>query len=158
MKLTIIVAMDKNRVIGRSGALPWHLADDLQHFRRQTAGKPVLMARKTFESIGRPLPKRRNVVLTRDSSWQAEGVEVVHGLPQALELLSDEPEVMIIGGGTLYAQMMDQADEMQITHVAAEVSGDVVFPQWDEKTWCVTTRQAFSADDKNEYPLSLIHI
>lgn len=104
MQISLIVAMAQHRVIGRSNQMPWHLPADLRHFKSVTLGKPVIMGRKTFESIGRPLPGRRNLVITRNSDWQADGVESVNSLDAALALVGDEAEVMIIGGGQLYRE------------------------------------------------------
>ena len=131
LHLTAIVAMTADRVIGRGGALPWHLPDDLAFFKRVTSGHSIVMGRKTFESIGRPLPKRRNIVLTRDPSWSAAGVEVIHR-PQDLEALpAIEGRVFIIGGSEIYAAFLPQTDDLLVSHVFAAHEGDTRFPEFE---------------------------
>lgn len=137
--LTAIVAMTPGRVIGRAGTLPWHLPEDLAFFKRITSGHPIVMGRKTYESIGRPLPKRRNIVLTRDKAWSAPGVEVIHG-PEELEKLTDlAGRVFIIGGAEIYAVFMPLLDDLLVSHVTAEHEGDTRFPEF-----------------RNEFPQSVI--
>lgn len=144
--------MDRNRVIGREGDLPWRLPDDLKHFKQLTLGHPVLMGRKTFESIGRPLPRRRNVVLTRRPDWTAPGVETVGSVDGALALLGDEPRVRVIGGGAVYAAFLGVADRLYLTRVDTEVeNGDVWFPAWPEDRFRLLSREAYPADDRHEY-------
>lgn len=128
MKLAIIAAIARNRVIGREGKLPWHLPDDLKRFRRLTIGHTVVMGRKTWESIGKPLSRRRNVVV---SSTPLTGVERCSTLTEALALLEGEERVFIIGGGSLYAQVLDRADELYLTLVHRTVDGDVFFPPYE---------------------------
>ncbi len=129
--LTAIVAMTPARVIGRDGTLPWHLPEDLAFFKRTTSGYPIVMGRKTYESIGRPLPKRRNIVLTRDRTWTAAGVEVIHEI-SALESLSAlEGEVFIIGGAEIYAAFMSRLDALLVSHVKEEHPGDIIFPEFE---------------------------
>jgi len=132
MKLVGVVAMTADRVIGRNGTLPWHLPEDLAFFKRTTRGHAILMGRKTFESIGRPFPQRRNIVLTRDPSWRAEGVEVVHSL-DALRLLGFAPDqtVFLIGGAQLYQAMLGELDEILVSHVHAAYPGDTCFPPFE---------------------------
>ena len=130
MKLTAIVAMTPDRIIGRDGTLPWHLPEDLAFFKRTTSGHPILMGRKTYESIGRPLPKRRNIVITRDTSWSAEGVEVIHS-PEALAELGIECEVFIIGGSEIYQSFLPQLDELLVSHVFQSYPGDTRFPEFE---------------------------
>lgn len=128
LHLTAIVAMTPDRVIGRGGALPWHLPEDLAFFKRTTSGHPIVMGRKTFESIGKPLPKRRNIVLTRDKSWSAPGVEVIH-CPEDLCILPRlEGQVFIIGGSDIYAAFMPQLDDLLVSHLRDSYEGDTVFP------------------------------
>lgn len=129
-KLTGIVAMTPQRVIGRDNALPWHLPADLAFFKRTTTGHPILMGRTTFDSIGRPLPKRRNLVLTRDPTWKADGVEVLHALEDVFALAPAD-EVFVIGGAQVYAALLADLDELLITHVRADHPGDTVFPPFD---------------------------
>lgn len=129
--LTAIVAMTPDRVIGRAGTLPWHLPEDLAFFKRTTTGHPIVMGRKTYESIGRPLPRRRNIVLTRDPSWSAPGVEVIHH-PDELRLLPDlNGRVFIIGGAEVYAAFLPLIDELLISHVFEGHEGDTVFPSFE---------------------------
>jgi len=131
--LTAVVAMTPARVIGRDGTLPWHLPEDLAFFKRITTGHPIVMGRKTYESIGRPLPKRRNIVLTRDANWAATGIEVIHG-PEALENLPGlEGEVFIIGGAEIYAAFMARLDTLLISHVNEEHAGDTYFPEFQSE-------------------------
>jgi dihydrofolate reductase len=128
--LTAIVAMTPERVIGRNGALPWHLPEDLAFFKRVTSGHPVVMGRKTFESIGRPLPKRRNIVLTRDPAWSAPGVEVIHRPEELKALQGLEGRVFIIGGSEIYAAFLPETDDLLVSHVFAEHEGDTRFPEF----------------------------
>lgn len=129
--LTAIVAMTSDRVIGKAGMLPWHMPEDLAFFKRTTSGHPIVMGRKTFESIGRPLPKRRNIVLTRDTTWSAPGVEVIHR-PEDLDALPDlESRVFIIGGSEIYAAFLSTLDELLVSHVYASHEGDTRFPEFE---------------------------
>ena len=130
-RLTAIVAMTPSRVIGRGGDLPWHLPEDLKFFKRTTSGHPIVMGRKTYESIGRPLPKRRNIVLTRDPAWSAPGVETITS-PEQLNALEDLGDtVFIIGGAEIYQAFMPHLDELLVSHVFAEHEGDTFFPPFD---------------------------
>lgn len=131
MKLAIIVAAARNGVIGRNNQLPWHLPQDLKYFKAVTLGKPVIMGRKTYESIGRPLPGRANIVITRDLSWCANGVEVVHSFDEALELASgvDVSEVMVIGGAEIYKAALPVAHRIYLTRIDLEPEGDAFFPE-----------------------------
>ncbi|MDT7919086.1 MAG: dihydrofolate reductase [Meiothermus sp.] len=155
-KIALVVAMDKNRAIGRAGALPWHLPDDLKHFKALTLGKTVLMGRKTFQSIGRPLPKRRNVVLTKDPSFGAEGVEVVHSLDDAL--LLDE-EIMVIGGGEVYALFLPLATHLHLTLVDTAIpDADTFFPEWSPAQWRETHREFHPADERHLFAFSFVDL
>jgi dihydrofolate reductase len=144
--LTAIVAMTSERVIGRAGTLPWHLPEDLAFFKRTTSGHPIVMGRKTYESIGRPLPKRRNIVLTRDECWTAEGVEVIHR-PQDLEKLPDlDGRVFIIGGAEIYAAFLADLDDLLVSHISANHAGDIWLPVFEHQfplTEVVETHAAF---------------
>jgi dihydrofolate reductase len=129
--LTAIVAMTPGRVIGRDGGLPWHLPEDLAFFKRTTTGHTIVMGRKTFESIGRPLPKRRNIVMTRDPQWSAEGVEVIHR-PEDLERLEGlQGRVFIIGGAEIYAAFLPRLDDLLVSHLHDEYTGDTLFPGFE---------------------------
>ena len=133
LHLTAIVAMTPERVIGRAGTLPWHLPEDLAFFKRTTSGHPIVMGRKTYESIGRPLPKRRNIVLTRDENWTAEGVEVIHRPEDLANLAGIEGQVFIIGGSEIYAAMMPQLDELLVSHVFENHAGDTWLPVFENE-------------------------
>ena len=156
MKLSLVVAMDKNRVIGIDGGLPWHLSSDLKYFRDITMGKPIIMGRKTHESIGRPLPGRRNIVVTRNENFDAEGCDVVTSLDAAMELVKEVPEAMMIGGASLYLDTLPVADQLYMTEVHAEVKGDTWFPEIDPEQWQELSRTAFSADERNEHDYSFV--
>ena len=155
-QLCLIAAMDKNNLIGNNNDLPWHLPADLAFFKRTTLGKPIIMGRKTFESIGRALPGRRNIVVTRAAQFSAEGCDVVGSIDTALDLCRDEAEAMLIGGASLYRQSIDRANCMYITRIDHEFSGDTWFPRFDESEWKVEDRQDFAADSRNNYPYSFI--
>jgi len=151
--ISIIAAIGKNDELGKGNTLLWHLPADLKHFRETTALHAVVMGRKTFESIGKPLPNRRNVVVTRDVKYKKEGVEVVHSLSEALDLFPDQKEeVFIIGGGELYKQTMPIADKLYITHVnAGDKAADTFFPEIVPLVWNEISHVEHAADDKNPY-------
>ncbi|MBM6552122.1 type 3 dihydrofolate reductase [Marinomonas ostreistagni] len=155
--LSLIVAMSTNRVIGINNALPWHLPNDLKYFKQVTMGKPIIMGRNTFESIGRPLPGRRNIVITRNPDYQAEGIDVVSSLEAAIQLGEDiclidgHEEVMVIGGAQIYELTLPQADRLYITHVDAEVEGDAFFPEVDWQQYRKAGEEAFAAEGPNPY-------
>ncbi|MHC9243875.1 type 3 dihydrofolate reductase [Aeromonas jandaei] len=154
MKISMIAAMAHDRVIGKDNQMPWHMPADLAHFKRVTLGKPVLMGRKTFESIGRPLPGRRNLVISRNPDYQADGIEVVGSVEAALALLADNEvaEVMVIGGGHLYAELLPKADCLYLTRIELEVEGDTRFPAFADEQWQCVEREAHQADEKNPHP------
>ena len=156
MKISIIVAMDKNNVIGMDNDLPWRLSADLKHFKAVTMGKPIVMGRKTYESIGRPLPGRKNIVMTRSSDFSADGCTVVNSLDEAMHEAGDVDEIMIMGGAGLYEQMLAHANRLYLTEVHAEVEGDVYFPEFDKREWIKVEREAHIADEKNEFDYSFI--
>ena len=162
MKLALIWAMSRNRVIGRNNALPWHLSEDLRYFKRVTMGKPIIMGRKTWESIGRPLPGRTNIVITRDQNFQAPGVRVVHSLDDALRLaehigvIEGAEEAVVIGGAEIYALALPKAERLYLTQVHAEVDGDAWFPEFDLSQWQELAREDFPAADPNPYPYSFV--
>ncbi|MFJ6210245.1 dihydrofolate reductase [Lysinibacillus sp. NPDC092081] len=130
--ISLIVAHDNNYVIGYENGMPWHLPGDLKYFKEKTMGKPMIMGRKTFESIGRPLPGRRNIVITRDDSYHADGIEVVTSLEGALALAGDVPEIMIIGGEQIFRLCMDIADRLYITKINHSFNGDTYFPKYEQ--------------------------
>ncbi|MGO3345352.1 MAG: type 3 dihydrofolate reductase [Marinomonas sp.] len=155
--LSLIVAMSKNHVIGINNSLPWHLPNDLKYFKQATMGKPIVMGRKTFESIGKPLPGRRNIVITRDKEYKAEGVDVVHSLEAAISLGEDVclingyEEVMVIGGAQIYQLALEKADRLYITHVDAEIAGDAYFPDVEWPSFTLMAEEAFTASGPNPY-------
>lgn len=154
MMISMIAAMAHDRVIGLDNQMPWHLPADLAHFKRVTLGKPVLMGRKTFESIGRPLPGRRNLVISRNPDYRADGVEVIDSVDAALALLagSDVAELMVIGGGHLYGQLLPWADRLYLTRIDLAVEGDTRFPAFDENDWSCIEREPHQSDEKNPHP------
>ena len=156
MILTIIVAMARNRVIGRDNALPWQLPADLQHFRRITLGKPVVMGRKTHESIGRPLPGRDNIIVSTDRNYHATGCRVMHSIKNTLASLQQMPEVMVIGGASLYRETLACAGRIYLTLVHADIMGDTWFPELDACQWRQISREDFPADERNNYAYSFI--
>lgn len=155
MKISMIAAMAKGRVIGKDNAMPWHLPADFTWFKQNTLGKPVIMGRKTFESIGRPLPGRRNIVISRDEYWSAEGVESTTSIDAAIALAGDVEEAVIIGGGTIYEASMPQADKLCLTFIDADIDGDTCFPDWGEG-WSETYRESYQADEKNRYNMEFV--
>ncbi len=134
-RVTLIAALGRNRVIGKDGTMPWHLPEDLKHFKALTMGHPMIMGRKTFDSIGRPLPGRRSIVITRDRAWRVPGVEVAHSFDEALDLAGPADRVFVIGGGEVYAVSLPFADRHELTEVDAEPEGDTWFPEWDPAQW-----------------------
>lgn len=156
MGLSLIAAMAKRRVIGCAGGMPWRLPADLQHFRAITLNKPLLMGRKTYESIGKPLPHRRNIVVTHRADIHYPGCEVAT-LEEALRLTEAEPEVMVIGGATLYEQCLPQAEQLYLTFIEAEFTGDTFFPAWDEALWERVESISHEPDEKNSYPYCFTH-
>ncbi|MCL4121095.1 UNVERIFIED_CONTAM: hypothetical protein GTU68_044418 [Idotea baltica] len=133
--------MADNRTIGRNNELPWHLPDDLKYFKSVTMGKPIVMGRKTFDSIGRPLPGRLNIVITRNTEWQHPGVKTAASLQQAVAIAAPIQEVMVIGGEEIYRTAIELADRLYVTRVQAEVEGDAFFPQYNESEWQEVSRQ-----------------
>ena len=156
MTVSLIVAASTNNVIGSEGELPWHLPDDLRNFKRLTTGKPIVMGRKTFDSIGRPLPDRRNVVITRDPDYVAAGCDIVASPEAALELLHDAAEVMIIGGGQVYGAFLPLADRVYLTRVHAAVEGDVVFPELNKNEWTLVSSDTHDIDDAHCYAFDVL--
>jgi dihydrofolate reductase len=148
--------MDRKRGIGIDNRLPWRLSADLKRFRELTMGHHIVVGRKTFESIGKPLPGRQMIVVTRDRSYRAEGCDVVHSLESAIELARDrnESEIFICGGAEIYAQAIGFADRMYLTFVEAEVAADTFFPEFDEREWSEAEKFHQLADERNEYPFT----
>ena len=154
MIISIIAAMDKNQLIGIENGLPWHLPADFKHFKAVTMGKPVVMGRKTFESIGKPLPGRKNVVISR-AGFSAEGITVVSSIEDALREVAGVEEVMIIGGASFYQQMIERADRMYLTHVDAECEGDAWFPEIKPEDWDIVSEEKYTADEKNNFDFKI---
>lgn len=154
MKISLILAMADNRVIGRDGDLPWHLPADLARFKKLTVGHTIVMGRKTFESIGRPLPRRRSVVVSRDPGYRAEGAEVAGSLEEALELTAGDGEVFVIGGAAVFAEALPRADRLYLTRVHAEVEGDVVCPPLDDGSWRMVGEERHEADERHAHPFT----
>jgi len=155
-RIVLIVALAKNRVIGRQGTLPWHLPDDLKLFKALTLGKPVVMGRKTYESIGKPLPGRRNVVVSGQADLTIPGCEVVGSLDHALDLLADAAEVCIIGGATLYQAALPIADRLELTRIDANVDGDVRLPPIDESAFFEAARAHHPSDERHAYAFDFV--
>ena len=158
MIISIIVAMADNRVIGINNQLPWHLPGDMKWFRQNTLSKPIIMGRKTYESIGKPLPGRSNIIITREQDYHVEGGIIVHSIEQAMQAAGEAEEVMIIGGSSFYEQMLPQADQLYLTLVHANVEGDAWFPELDLNQWTEMEREDHDADDRNPYPYSFVHL
>lgn len=152
-RLSLVAAVADNGVIGRGNRLPWHLPADLAHFKRLTLDKPILMGRRTWESLPGVLPRRRHLVLTRDPDYRAEGCTLVHSVDDAIVVAGSVPELLIIGGATLYAEVLPRADRLYLTLVHAEVAGDTRFPAWDPADWIETERVEHPADERN--PISM---
>jgi len=156
VRVSLVVAMSRNRVIGRDNDLPWRLPNDLLHFKALTLGKPIVMGRKTFQSIGRPLPQRTNIVLTRDPAYQAPGCTVCASLEDALRLVSQEPEVMIIGGAAIYRLALPRADRIYLTEVHADLDGETRFPELDLSEWTQVGREDHRADKRHAFDYSFL--
>jgi dihydrofolate reductase len=154
--ISIIAAMAENRVIGRENSLPWHLPNDLKHFKRLTSGHAIIMGRKNYESIGRPLPERTNIVVTRTPHYPAPGCTVVHSIDDALIAAGNDPEVFIIGGAELYAQTLGRARRLYLTEIHAHVPGDTYFPAFDLNTWHEQSRAKHEADATHPFAYSFV--
>ncbi len=149
--ISLIVAVSTNNVIGADGDLPWRLSDDLKRFKVVTMGKPIVMGRKTYESIGRPLPGRQNIVITRRNNFTADGCDVVQSTAAAVEVAGGADEVMVIGGSQIYAAFLPLAERIYLTRVHTEVDGDAFFPPIDEAEWRESAGESYEADDSNDY-------
>jgi len=157
MMISLIWAMADDRVIGVENRLPWKLPADMKWFRQHTLGKPIIMGRKTFESFGgKPLPQRSNIVITKDETYQAEGIIVVHSIEDALKAAGEVEEVMIIGGMSFYLQMLPQADKLYMTLIHERFEGDAWFPEFDLNQWQELSREDHQADEKNAHAYSFV--
>lgn len=152
-RISFVVAFDRKKVIGKSGGLPWRLPDDMRHVRELTVGKPLIMGRRTYESIGRPLPKRTSIVLTRDPAFHPEGVLIARSPDEALRLAGDVPEVIVFGGAEVFKQFLPMADRVYLTQVDADVGGDTYF-DFDATDWLVLENTPHPADERHPYPFS----
>jgi len=148
--------MAENRVIGNDNSLPWHLPADLKHFKAMTMGKPMIMGRKTWESLPGKLPGRTHIVVSSNSDYVAEGCILAHSLRQAIDAAGDVPEVMVVGGAMLYGEALSKADRMYLTMVETEVEGDTLFPEYDSGQWQEVAREHHPRDDKNPYAYSFV--
>lgn len=156
-QITLIAAMGKNRAIGLDGKMPWHLPAELQHFKKATMGRAIVMGRKTWQSIGRSLPGRQNIVISRNTEFEAEGAEVVGSLQQALDL-SKSSEIMVIGGGQLYELALPMAQRLILTLIDIEPDADTWFPHWQESDWAIEQTQKFAADQSNPLSYQIIEL
>ena len=154
MRISLVVAASTNNVIGRNGELPWHIGEDLRHFKAVTMGHPIVMGRRTFESIGRALPGRLNIVVTRNPHYVAEGCTVVDSPAAALRAADEAEEVMIIGGSEIYRLFLPMAERVYLTRVEAKIDGDATFPALESNTWRIVDEQRFEADESREYTFS----
>lgn len=154
--LSMIAAVADNGVIGKENALPWHLPDDLKHFKALTVGKTVIMGRKTYDSIGRALPRRRNIVITTNPGWHADDVDAVTSLSDARRISANDGETMIIGGAAIYALALPFADRIYLTQIHADVAGDTGFPKLDMSEWWETERKTVTASEAGEFSYSFV--
>lgn len=158
MKRSLVVARARNGVIGRSNALPWRLSADMAHFKRLTMGHPVIMGRRTHESIGRPLPGRMNILVSRTPGFSADGCLVVDSLEAAFAAAAPAGEAFVMGGAALYADALPSADRIYLTEVEADVDGDTSFPSLDPAQWMETLLGSHPADERNEYPVRFLRL
>ncbi|MCC3861343.1 type 3 dihydrofolate reductase [Pseudemcibacter aquimaris] len=162
VKVSLIVAAAENRTIGKDNDMPWKISSDLKYFKKVTMNKPVIMGRKTFESIGKPLPGRTNIVITRDTGFTHEGVITAHSVEMALDVahgmaeMRKEKEIMVIGGAQIYALTLPIADRLYLTRIHAEIEGDAHFPELDEKDWLEYSREDHSRGEKDSHDHSFI--
>jgi dihydrofolate reductase len=162
MDISLVVAVTRNHVIGRDGGLPWRLSTDLKRFKALTIGKPVVMGRVCYDSIGKPLPGRSNIVITRNRDFAADGVIVVHSLEDGLGRAAEEAkklgvdEIAVIGGGVIYREVMDRATILHVTHIEAEIEGDTIFPEIDPTLWEAGPAESVPAGGKDNYPTRFV--
>lgn len=162
MEISLVVAVTRNHVIGRDGGLPWRLSTDLKRFKALTIGKPVVMGRVCYDSIGRPLPGRPNIVITRNRDFAPEGVIAAHSLEEGLDRAAAEAkklgvdEIAVIGGGVIYREVMDRATVLHVTHIEAEIDGDTVFPDIDPAVWQAGPAESVPAGEKDDYPTRFV--
>ena len=154
--ISFVVAMTPDHVIGRDNQLPWHIPADLARFKRLTIGRPVVMGRRTFESIGRPLPQRHNIVVTRNRSYVADGGTIAHSVEDAVSAAGDVPEIAVIGGAQIFQELLSRANVLYVTYVHVDVHGDTFFPQLSPDDWLEHERRELGAGPKTAYPLSFV--
>jgi len=154
--LALIAAVARNGAIGKNNQLLWKLSEDLQFFKRTTMGCPVIMGRKTYDSIGRPLPGRRNIVITRNADWSAPGIDAVTSLDQALALVVDAPKVFVIGGAQIYAEVLPRVHEMVLTEIDHDFDADAFFPSWDKHAFTEVAREAHHAPAPNNFDYAFV--
>ena len=155
MIISLIAAMGKNRVIGKNNSLPWHLPAEMKFFKETTKNKPVIMGRKTFESIGKPLPNRKNIIITRDQNFMADGCTVVNSVDEALKE-SEGNEVMIIGGAQIYKEFLSKANKIYLTIIDENFDGDTFFPEYNEDEWEEIKHEIHEPDEENKYKFTIL--
>ena len=158
MRVSLIVAASANNVIGVRGELPWRLPGDLRRFKQVTTGKPIVMGRLTWDSIGRPLPNRQNIVISRNPACAAPGCDIVASPDEAVDVAGDVDELMIIGGGQLYREFLPRAQRIYLTRVAVDIEGDTCFPELEDGEWRETSREPHSADEEHAYSFDIIQL
>ena len=156
MRLSIVVAMDDNHLIGKGNELPWHLPADLVYFKKITTGNSILMGRKTYDSIGKPLPNRRNIVITRNPDISIPDCEVVDSIEKALSITQDEEEIMVIGGANLFEQLLPEVNKLYITRIEGEFEGETYFPHYDENDWLELSCESHQPDEINKHAYHFI--
>ncbi len=156
MQITLIAALAKNRVIGQGGQLPWNLPEDLKHFKKATLGKTILMGYKTYLSLGKPLPQRRNLVLSTKPNLVLPGCEVFSSIEAAFAAVNPDEELMVIGGGHLFQELLPRANKMLLTLIEKDIPGDTFFPEWNPAKWREVSVQYFAADENNPLPFRIV--
>ncbi len=154
--ISIIAALAENRVIGVNNTLPWRLPNDLRHFRRLTTGHAIILGRKNYESIGKPLPERTNIIITRNRDFRADGCPIAHSLDEALVLAGNDPEIFVIGGAEIYRAALARADRLYLTRVHAAIAGDTFFPEFDETEWREISHARHEPDERHAYAYSFV--
>jgi dihydrofolate reductase len=156
-KLSLIVVYARNGVIGRDNAIPWRIPEDVAHFKRTTMGYPVIMGRKTWDSIGKPLPGRRNIVVTRNAGWHADGAEVARSVDEAIEMCGDVSDIFVVGGAQIYADALPLADVVIATEIDRDVDGDTRFPALDRAAWIESSREEHRSTGPDALPFAFVH-
>jgi dihydrofolate reductase len=155
--ISLLVAMDKNQLIGKDNDLPWRLPADLAYFKRVTMGHPIIMGRKTYDSIGRPLPGRENIIVTRDTSYKAEGCKVIHSIEEIVKMNQQtDQELFVIGGAEIFKEILPHSDRLYITEINEEFEGDTYFPAFDKAEWKVISEEQGIKDEKNPYDYTFL--